>query len=204
MHRSFGYTTGLHRNRVYTNYLNLWKVRAFLRPPCFGRMDITRFQTVTCGEFHIALYPQIFSKLDQTDPWPKIPFQRRLKSPHRVARLIFALWHTLHKNVSFARFAMVDEFGHISFHYEEIHGPFCGCQWKTVISLTHTKISAIRACREMNESDDFVIVQSQGCFGPINCMFGSYCPWYSPRSVGSFFKVKILTLLNVFGAVLAP
>ena len=63
---SFIFTTALHRNRVCTNYSNIRKVRAFLRPAHYGQNDITRIQTVTCGDIRIALYPEDFLEPSQT------------------------------------------------------------------------------------------------------------------------------------------
>ena len=104
-----------------------------------GRMDISRFQTVTCGDIRIALYPQYFSSTSSNLPWQMLQFNRTLKAPHSVASIIFALWCTWRKNVSFSRFAIVDEFEHISGHDEENCGPDCGCQLQALISLTQTK-----------------------------------------------------------------
>ena len=103
-----------------------------------GRMDITWFHTVACGDFRIALDPLFFFRTCSNRSLSKMPFQRSLKAHHPVAGVIFALWHTWCKIVSFCRFARVDEFEHISAHNEENFCPSCGGQGKALISLTHT------------------------------------------------------------------
>ena len=105
-------------------------------------MDITRFQTAACGDIRIALYPWNFSRTCSSLFERKIPFHKSLKAHHPLASVIFYLWYTWRKICFIVRFAIVDEFEHLSVHDDESCGPGCGGQWKTLISLTHIQKSS--------------------------------------------------------------